>query len=341
MKTTPAELLHDTSLRAELSELLKPHTPEGEPWVHIGGYLGRSVVMRCGDKVLKCFFHAAETKWQRELRAYTFLADAPLPVPRLYASGRLRGELPWLLVSLLPGQMGSDLLQQVTEREQIRLLSEAGALLAQLHGLPVDARLTEVPPAQAARAYPSQLARRLGKYGAQGQAPGRLVAIERARVWATELLRYCSRELACTHGDFSMRNLLVQPGGGGLALSGLIDFERCEYADPAVDFARLLVAYPAPALRACSEAYAARGPNARIGRTSIGCSTWSISSTPSQRPCCPASCGQLTQACPCRYLPMSGRSWPRGWGSRQGRRARSRCRWPSRAGASAAVKEPS
>ena len=101
---TPGELLDDTPRRAELLAELEPYQPAGQPWRHVGGYLGRSVVLRSGDVVLKCFFHAAESKWQCELRAYAFLSGSGLPVPRLLASGRLR--VRWMEVELgrLTGQ---------------------------------------------------------------------------------------------------------------------------------------------------------------------------------------------------------------------------------------------
>ena len=52
-----------------------------------------------------------------------------------------------------------------------------------------------------------------------------------------EAIVLAQRPLAMVHGDFSPKNLLVAPGGGGVTL---IDFEVVHYGDPAFDAAFLL-----------------------------------------------------------------------------------------------------
>jgi aminoglycoside phosphotransferase (APT) family kinase protein len=252
VNVTAADLLGDTALRVELLEVVRPYAPTDGAWTHIGGYLGRSVVLQCGEVILKCFLHAAQTKWQRELRAYTFLQDSSLPVPRLIASGQLDEGVPWLLVSRMPGQPAVDVLDARTVDERLQVFEAAGALLARLHALPVDERLEEGPLALAHEAYARRLTRRVHAYSqaATGSAQG----LQIARSWAHDGLSRPPPALVCAHGDFSMRNLLVQ----GRALSGLIDFERCEPAETAVDIARVLLSCPnwrEPELHALLDAY--------------------------------------------------------------------------------------
>jgi hypothetical protein len=185
---------------------VRPHAPVGEAWTH----LGRSVVLACGEVVLKCFLHAAQTKWQRERRAYTFLQGSGLPVPRLIASGQLHEGVPWLLVSRMPGQVAVDVLDTLTAAEQRQLFEAAGALLASLHTLPVDERLTQNPLAVAREAYPHRLADRIADYSRRSTqgAPRRAETLAVARAWALGSSPGRPSALVCAHGDFSPRNLL-------------------------------------------------------------------------------------------------------------------------------------
>lgn len=258
----PSDLLADTPLRRELAAAILPHVVDAHALEHIGGYLGRSVVFGCGDLVVKCFFHSAESKWKREVRAHTFLADAGLPVPRIVASGTLSAGVPWLLVTRLPGTIGNDAVAGLTASERIAVFASAGTLLAQLHSLPVDERLTEEPLAAAREDYWHKVGKRLGEYGASPKASTyRVESLDRARGWARDLLRFLPSDLVCVHGDFSTRNLLLQRGGDGAwSVSGLIDFERAEYGDATVDLVRMLIQHPdwnEPAFTAFLDAYAA------------------------------------------------------------------------------------
>jgi aminoglycoside phosphotransferase (APT) family kinase protein len=259
VNVTAADLLGETALRAELLAAVRPYGPADGAWTHIGGYLGRSVVLQCGEVVLKCFLHVAQTKWQRELRAYAFLQGSALPVPRLLASGQLSGGVPWLLVSRMPGQVAVDVLDAMTVDERLQVFEAAGALLARLHALPVDARLEEGPLALAHEAYARRLTRRMHAYSqaATGSAQG----LQIARSWAQDDLSRPPPALVCAHGDFSMRNLLVRRCGAAWELCGLIDFERAEPGEAAADLARVLLScsdWREPALHALLDAYTSR-----------------------------------------------------------------------------------
>jgi aminoglycoside phosphotransferase (APT) family kinase protein len=267
LTATAADLLSETPLRAELLAAVRPHAQTGEAWTHLGGYLGRSVVLGCGKVVLKCFLHAAQTKWQRERSAYTLLQGAGLPVPKLLAHGVLRDAVPWILVSRLPGQLGVEMIDGLAPRERVSLFAEAGALLGRLHTLPVDERWVDGPRTLAHEDYARRLTRRVHTYSQAATSSAQAVDI--ARRWATDGLSHPPPALVCAHGDFSMRNLLVHRQGPDWAISGLIDFERCEPGEAAADLARMLLSCPDwrdPALHALLEAYTTLAPLPRRDR---------------------------------------------------------------------------
>jgi aminoglycoside phosphotransferase (APT) family kinase protein len=251
---TVDDLLHDTPRRAAVLAELEPYRSAGMPWRHVGGYLGRSVVLRSGEVVLKCFFRAAESKWQRERRAYAFLAGSGLPVPRLIGSGRLRGEVPWLIVTAMPGVIATAVIDELPAAA----FAESGRVLARLHGLVVDARSIAAPRPITEVSAPASTHRR--------------ATLELARSWVAAGMRTSVPVMACTHGDFSPRNLMFERRAAGWVLSGLIDFECCAYADPAIDFARMRIAFPRwddPAFDAFVNAYAASAPPPRWDRVRL------------------------------------------------------------------------
>jgi hypothetical protein len=124
-------------ITAELFEAVRPYVPAGGAWTHLGGYLGRSVVLQCGEVVLKCFLHAAQSKWQRERSAYAFLEGSGLPVPRLLAHGQLRDSVPWILLHI--GLIVLDAATWAQERDPgyfEQLLDQVERLHADLDTLP-------------------------------------------------------------------------------------------------------------------------------------------------------------------------------------------------------------
>jgi aminoglycoside phosphotransferase (APT) family kinase protein len=241
-KREPADLSMDVLLEG-LAAAVAEYNSAGNALVHIGGYLRRGAVFSCGDLIVKCFFHSADTKFARECRAYDFLAGSGLPVPVLIASGRLDAGTPWILTTRLPGQLGATLWKNLKTRARIDLNHQAGTLLAKLHLLSVDERLTGLPLSDAVPQYLELLALRLERYAREAAViDDRATSRAQARAWTTDLLRYVPRQLCFTHGDFSMRNLNLREIDGAWEISGLFDFEQCEYGDPAADFARMLIA---------------------------------------------------------------------------------------------------
>ena len=238
----PADLSMDVLVKG-LAAAVADYNSTGNALVHIGGYLGRSAVFNCGDLIVKCFFHSADSKFARECRAYDFLVGSGLPAPVLIASGRLDAGPPWILTTRLPGQLGAALWQNLETRARIDLNRQTGTLLAKLHLLPVDERLTGLPLSDAVPKYFELLTLRLERYAREAALiDDRAMSRAQARAWTTDLLRYRPRQLCFTHGDFSMRNLNLREIDGAWKISGLFDFEHCEYGDPAADFAKMLIA---------------------------------------------------------------------------------------------------
>lgn len=133
--------------------------------------------------------------------------------------------------------------ETLSTRARIDLNHQAGTLLAKLHLLPIDERLMGLPPPDAVAKYLELLALRLERYAREAALiDDRATSRAHARAWTANLQRYVPRQLCFTHGDFSMRNLMLREIDSAWEISGLFDFEQCEYGDPAVDFARMLVA---------------------------------------------------------------------------------------------------
>jgi aminoglycoside phosphotransferase (APT) family kinase protein len=241
-KREPAGLSTDRLLMG-LAAAVADYNAAGNALVHIGGYLRRSAVFSCGNLIVKCFFHSAEKKFAHECLAYNFIAGSGLPVPVLIASGRLHAGPPWILTTKLPGQEGAIVWKSLKIRARIDLNHQAGRLLAKLHLLPVDERLTGLSLSDAVPKYLELLALRLERYAREAALiDDRATSRAHARAWTANLQRYVPQQLCFTHGDFSMRNLMFREIDGAWEISGLFDFEQCEYGDPAADFARMLVA---------------------------------------------------------------------------------------------------
>jgi aminoglycoside phosphotransferase len=219
-KREPADLSIDALVKG-LAAAVADYNSTGNALVHIGGYLGRGAVFSCGDLIVKCFFHSADTKFARECRAYNFLADSGLPVPVLIASGQLKAGTPWILTTRVPGQLGARLWKTLKTPARIDLNHQTGTLLAKLHLLSVDERLTGLPLSDAVPKYFELLALRLERYAREAAViDDRATSRAQARAWTTDLLRFVPRQLCFTHGDFSMRNLNLREIDGAWEIAG-------------------------------------------------------------------------------------------------------------------------
>jgi hygromycin-B 7''-O-kinase len=235
-----------------------PHAME---W--LSGSRHRTAVFTVGERaVLKTYFHAAERKWARESFAYEFLGASGLPIARKIAAGRLADGTPWLLFERLPGRVLADC-AEVPIPERRVLWQRLGAMLARLHagewapGAPTDR-------ADVRRNYEQKIARNVEEYAAEIERTPTLAA-RMAPVLAyarRHAAAFAVRSFAFVHGDFSARNVLIDGAADAWRVTGLIDFEKAEFGDPAVDVASMTNADWAgrrPLLREFVTSYAEHG----------------------------------------------------------------------------------
>jgi aminoglycoside phosphotransferase (APT) family kinase protein len=228
------------SVLPELEKVVAVHARTDLPLRWIAGYMDRTAVFEAGDGlILKVYFHAADVKWTREVFAYDFLAGARLPVARKVAGGRLPDGTPWLILERMPGELLSDVAPSLSDAS---VWTHLGALLARLHAVsPGTAALA----AERQTGFERKVVQRVDEY---------LTAVERECVegWpaeATAWLRawtaagaFHVEQLCFAHGDFSARNVLVQQTDGAAAVTGIFDFEKAEFAEAALDIAKMIVA---------------------------------------------------------------------------------------------------
>lgn len=226
----------------ELEHIAAAQTGDSPRLEWIGGYMDRTAVFAVGDRfVLKAYFHAAETKWSREIAAYEFLREAPLPLAAMVGTGRLSTGTPWLLVERLPGRILADWPQALAESR--RIWSVLGVLLARLHALSpgVPAEVAEL-----SRRFEHKMSTRVGDYLADlhriGAHPEWLAELNEWLRPRASADRFRVENLCFVHGDFSARNVLVREALDGWDVSGIIDFEKAEFADPALDIAKMVIA---------------------------------------------------------------------------------------------------
>ncbi|WP_437681464.1 phosphotransferase [Sorangium sp. So ce131] len=207
------------------------------------GLLGRDIarfatgslpVYAVGDTlVLKLYPPHAQGPFETESDVLALLAGRlPIPTPRLEATGALDG-WGYVLMERLGGRSLAEAWPEVPPAARERLAEVVGECLAALHAIdPGEVRAgrpdwAEFVRGQRERCVEQQRARGLGAAWLE-QIPEFLgsVALEppaRGALLHTEVMR---------------EHLLVGPGaGGGLALSGLFDFEPAMVGAPEYEFA--------------------------------------------------------------------------------------------------------
>lgn len=133
----------------------------------------------------------------------------------------------YMLLSWLDGEDLETVLPRLPEAEQHRLGREAGAILKQIHSLPVD-------PADLPKQTKRE--RRLWQLSQYEQSRLRLEHDETAVQYVKDNIGLIwSQPPVYQHGDFHPGNLIYQPDGS----IGVIDFNRWEVGDPWEEFYKL------------------------------------------------------------------------------------------------------
>jgi aminoglycoside phosphotransferase (APT) family kinase protein len=245
-KETVAKYRDDMPL-AELSDEVSQRLSKRCHLRKISGYLNRTEVfaVNMNEAVVKVFHHAAESKFAREVSAYRALEGTSLPVASLIATGKLKDGTPWLCMSYLTGTPAGEVLSELTPSQDAQLFEDIGIATKRLHEVRFEpARMpdnsirprneTEWQIVERYRRYrDAVLTRNDACRDVQSAAS---LAMEEAI--ATGSATAGRGEPCLVHGDLSTRNFLVSTSAD-VELSGVLDFERSTFGDPAQDLAMI------------------------------------------------------------------------------------------------------
>lgn len=229
----------------ELAELVSAALGRRCMLEKISGYLNRTEVFRinANDAVVKVYHHAPRSKFSRERSAYQLLCGIELPLARILAQGVLPDATPWMALSFLPGKSPEDCADSFTSQDSTQLFRQLGNIARGLHRVTDDPikdideilrpAMNDVPESRRRYAEYRDLALEI-------HGPFRRMMIDAAKTMdkLAERMRE-PVEPRFVHGDFSSRNVLIDWHDRRLSVSGIVDFERCRFGDPAQDLANL------------------------------------------------------------------------------------------------------
>jgi hygromycin-B 7''-O-kinase len=207
----------------------------GLPGAGLRRYPGGSrPVYAVGDRrVLKLYPTVSAPESVIEARVLEYLnGRLPVATPELLAHGEYENGWHYVLMSQLPGDELAAAWPAIPRPHQDRVVSEAGEMLAALHGLDAGPLHAILGPADWAGFLAGQ----------------RTTAVERQRevklpdMWLSQIEGFLSsvaltggRERVLLHTEVTREHLMVNPGTW--TLSGLLDFERAMTGDRAYEFA--------------------------------------------------------------------------------------------------------
>jgi aminoglycoside phosphotransferase (APT) family kinase protein len=218
-----------------------------------GGYSGESFAARVGaEEVVVRIFAGRASRRDAQGRFLARPAEVEgavlglllglFPVPRVLELRRPdpAADLPAMLVTeRLPGIDGQSYYDGADAEQRARLGDRLGGILAELAGIPMlragwfaDAELTIVDFAEAAADLKGWAEYHLGE-----SRPGLLARLSGLITSAQDRLDGARRS-CLAHGDFNLKNLLVDPVSG--ELTGIVDWEFVHAGHPATDLGNLL-----------------------------------------------------------------------------------------------------
>ena len=126
-------------------DLCRAHGHDGEPVSF--GTESANCVAGVGSVVLKLFPPFHRHQWESEHRVLAALSGVSLgvAVPALLAQGEQDGWT-YVLTSRLPGRLLEERWSKLAPEARLALLGNIGALMAQVHALPVPPPLRDLPP---------------------------------------------------------------------------------------------------------------------------------------------------------------------------------------------------
>ena len=186
-----------------------------------------------GRRVLKLYPTVSAPDGVTEARVLEYL-DGKLPVatPGLLACGEYENGWRYVLMSQLPGTELAAAWPAIPRAHQDQVVSEAGELLAALHGLDSEPLHPVLGPAD----WAGFLA------GQRAAAPERQRQLKLPEVWLSQVEGFLEsvpltpgQERVLLHTEMIREHLLVSPGTW--TLSGLLDFETAMTGGRAYEFA--------------------------------------------------------------------------------------------------------
>jgi hygromycin-B 7''-O-kinase len=195
---------------------------------------GSRPVYAAGDRrVLKLYPTVSAPDSVTEARVLDYLSGRlPVATPELLAHGEYENGWHYVLMSQLPGTELAAAWPAISRPHQDRVASEAGEMLAALHGLDPEPLHPVLRPADWAGFLAGQ----------------RATALERQRqvklpdLWLSQIEDFLDsvpltpgRERVLLHTEVIREHLVVNPGTW--TLSGLLDFETAMTGDRAYEFA--------------------------------------------------------------------------------------------------------
>jgi hygromycin-B 7''-O-kinase len=194
---------------------------------------GSRPVYSVGDRrVLKLYPTVSAPDSVTEARMLDYLhGRLPVTTPELLAHGEYENGWHYVLMSQLAGAELAAAWPAMPRPDQDRVASEAGEMLAALHGLDSEPLHAILGPAD----WAGFLA------GQRATAPERQRQVKLPDLWLSQIEGFLEsvpltpgRERVPLHTEVTAEHLLVSPGTW--TLSGLLDFERAMTGDRAYDF---------------------------------------------------------------------------------------------------------
>jgi aminoglycoside phosphotransferase (APT) family kinase protein len=197
--------------------------------------------------ILKVYPETLRWKLRKEASMLRLVADRlRVPAPHVLAvdDTRTRLDLDYMLMTKLDGVVFGPLDATLPRAQYLEGYRQIGQLLRDLHAIPMaafgyigaDGIMT---PHVTNRAYiTTQFARKLAEFERRGGDAGLARAVTAFAADGAHLLDACAEPVLC-HNDLHAGNVLARVDAAGAPrLTGVVDFENTQAADPLMDIAK-------------------------------------------------------------------------------------------------------
>jgi hygromycin-B 7''-O-kinase len=217
-----------------------------------GGEMGAVYELRLAEAhtslVLKVYPQAFQWKMQKEVALCGRLdGRLTVPIPRVLFADDSKSllDLNFVVLNKLDGEVLAGIENALAREHVLSAYTQMGRLLREFHQIRMEAFGYIGPhgvwsPHLTNHAYVTdRFDGKLKEFIERGGDPGLARRIA-AHVSAHDyLLEECAEPVLC-HNDFHARNVLASKTSGTLRLSGILDFEGAQAADPLMDLAKTL-----------------------------------------------------------------------------------------------------